>query len=208
MASMAYYNSPGWVAGFPPHPMQHMGSYPGYPLPPAISQSISPASSGDTHGTPSTTPAPGPFYAYLSGVQGDQASPSAGTPPSPLLAQPPNAWRRNLPPALTPGIPMPPGVLNPNTGPFLGSQGWMPNLGMNQHMSQWCVVHPMFEQRGGPSRHQFRGGNHSHFKSGGRGQPGRPARGSFAPHGAMMNTHSGAGPAHFTGSQQDVQSVS
>ncbi|OJA17384.1 RNA binding and recognition [Rhizopogon vesiculosus] len=270
MASMAYYNSPAWATGFPPHPMQYMGSYPGYPLPPAISQSISPASSGDTHGTPSTTPAPGQFYApfipyhpypartpvrdqgqgqvpaetqapliptgfihgahgmliplyppdaldqYLSGAQGEQASTSTGTPPPSLPVQPPNAWRPYLPPAFTPGIPMSPGVQNPNTGPFPGPQGWMPNLGMNQHMQSPNIplgpngapMYPMFEQRGGPSRRQFRRGNHSHFKSGGRGQPGRPARGSFAPNGAMMNTHSGAGSAHFTGSQQDMQNVS
>jgi hypothetical protein len=68
MPTIGYYHPQGWVTGFPPYPMQYMGAYPGYPLLPPMSQSISPAT--DTHGTPSATPAPfippGAIYAVRS----------------------------------------------------------------------------------------------------------------------------------------------
>ncbi|KAG2156676.1 uncharacterized protein EDB93DRAFT_926724 [Suillus bovinus] len=56
--TMGYYHPQGWVAGFPPYHMQYMGAYPGFPLPPPMSQSFQPASGADARGTPSTTPAP------------------------------------------------------------------------------------------------------------------------------------------------------
>ncbi|KAJ8597592.1 hypothetical protein M405DRAFT_389081 [Rhizopogon salebrosus TDB-379] len=261
MPTIGYYHPQGWVTGFPPYPMQYMGAYPGYPLLPPMSQSISPAT--DTHGTPSATPAPfippGAMYApfipyhpypartpvreqcqeqipgptqapliptgfihgdqgilvpvyppdalnqYMSGVQGEQASASPGTPP-PHPTEPPNAWRPYLPPAFTPHMSVPPATQHPGTVPFpmMGPQGWLPNqaaFGMHQHRqsptnvplgSNGAPMQPMFEQRGAPFRRQYRRGNHIHIKNGGRGQPGRSAR----------------GPAHFTGSQQAVQNAS
>lgn len=56
--TMGYYHPQGWVTGFPPYHMQYMGAYPGYPLPPPMSQSFPSASGTDARGTPSATPAP------------------------------------------------------------------------------------------------------------------------------------------------------
>ncbi|KAG2062337.1 hypothetical protein BDR06DRAFT_966134 [Suillus hirtellus] len=56
--TMGYYHPQGWVAGFPPYHMPYMGAYPGFPLPPPMSQSFPPASGADARGTPSATPAP------------------------------------------------------------------------------------------------------------------------------------------------------
>ncbi|KAG1787207.1 uncharacterized protein HD556DRAFT_1530623 [Suillus plorans] len=56
--TMGYYHPQGWVAVFPPYHMQYMGAYPGFPLPPPMSQSFPPASGADARGTPSATPAP------------------------------------------------------------------------------------------------------------------------------------------------------
>lgn len=55
--SMGYYHPQGWVTGLPTYPMQYMGAYPGYHLPPPMNQTISPASGSDAHRTPSATPA-------------------------------------------------------------------------------------------------------------------------------------------------------
>lgn len=152
---------------------------------------------------------------YMSGAQDGQTSTSAlaDTPPPSLPCQPPNVWRPYLPSAFTPGVPIPSGIQHPSAGafPMMGPQGPMPNqasFGMNQHryssgpLCSGAPMQPMFEQRGAPSRRQYRKGNHPHIKNGGRGQPGRYPRGSFVPNGAM------SGPLHFTGSQQDTRNAS
>ncbi|KAG0707521.1 hypothetical protein DFH29DRAFT_628554 [Suillus ampliporus] len=270
--TMGYYHPQGWVAGFPPYQMQYMGTYPGYPLPPPMSQSFSAASGANARGTPSATPVPfvppgmyAPFIPYpypartpvreqgqgqtpvatqapliptgfihgdqgmlvpvyppdalnqyMSGAQGEQASISTEAAPAPPPAQPLNAWGSYPPHVFTPGMPVPRGIQHPNPGPFpmMGPHGWMPNpsFGMNQHVqtpsnvplgSNSAHMPPMFQQ---PPRRQHRRDNHSNFKNGGRGHPGRYTRGSFTPNAPVMNAHPTPGPAHFTSSQRDVQS--
>ncbi|KAG1754829.1 uncharacterized protein EDB91DRAFT_255420 [Suillus paluster] len=156
---------------------------------------------------------------YMSGAQGEQASTSAEAALAPPPAHPPNSWRSYLPPAFTPGMPVPPGIQHPTPGPFpvMGPHGWMPNpsFGMNQHMqaplnvplgSGSAPMLPMFEQHNMPPRRHHRRDNQSNFKNGGRGHPGRYPRGSFPPNAPVMNVRPPPGPAHFTSSQRDVQS--
>ncbi|KAG1774068.1 hypothetical protein EV702DRAFT_558139 [Suillus placidus] len=159
---------------------------------------------------------------YMSDAQGEQVSASAEAAPASLPAQPPNNWRPYPPPAFAPGIPVLPGIQQPNPGPFpmMGPHGWMPNhpsFGINHHVqappnvslgSGGAPMQPMFEQRNinVPPRRQHRREHQSNFKNGGRGHPGRYPRGSFASNAPMMNAHPAPGPDHFTSSQRDVQS--
>jgi hypothetical protein len=78
-----------------------------------------------------------------------------------LPAQPPNHWRPYPPPTFAHGIPVPPGIQHPNSGPFpmMGPCGRMPNhapFSINKHVQApsnislgpgSAIMQPMFEQR-------------------------------------------------------------
>lgn len=91
--TMGYYHPQGWVTGFPPYHMQYMGAYPGFPLPPPMSQSFPSASGTDARGTPSATPAPivhpgmyAPFIPYPYPARTPVREPGQGHTPVPTQA--------------------------------------------------------------------------------------------------------------------------